>query len=155
MTHGWKVEPCPWEIWYDRKDTGLPGLRQFALLPSIGKAQRRARLEVRELRRAKGFGQLPGSENPIQRGSGHNSAEASRYGTGGYVNMVKEADEYTEVGQERRRIDQNVEGLIAKFERQSKMIVRVDQHEEHFERLISNIRRLEERIDKLENEATR
>jgi len=69
--------------------------------------------------------------------------------------MVKEADEYTEVGQERRRIDQNVEGLIAKFERQSKMIVRVDQHEEHFERLISNIRRLEERIDKLENEATR
>jgi len=64
--------------------------------------------------------------------------------------MVKEPDEYTEVGAELRRLDQNIEGLMAKFERQSKMIVQLDQHEEHFQRLISHVRQLEERIDTLE-----
>jgi len=64
--------------------------------------------------------------------------------------MVKEPEEYTEVGAELRRLDQNIEGLMAKFERQSKMIVQLDQHEEHFQRLISHVRQLEERIDTLE-----
>ena len=64
--------------------------------------------------------------------------------------MVKEPDEYTEVGAELRRLDQNIEGLMAKFERQSKMIVQLDQHEEHFQRLISHVRQLEERIETLE-----
>ena len=64
--------------------------------------------------------------------------------------MVKEPEEYTEVGAELRRLDQNIEGLMAKFQRQSKMIVQLDQHEEHFQRLISHVRQLEERIDTLE-----
>lgn len=64
--------------------------------------------------------------------------------------MVKEPEEYTEVGAELRRLDQNIEGLMAKFERQSKMIVQLDQHEEHFQRLISHVRQLEERIESLE-----
>jgi len=64
--------------------------------------------------------------------------------------MVKEPEEYTDVGAELRRLDQNIEGLMAKFERQSKMIVQVDQHEEHFQRLISHVRQLEERIETLE-----
>ena len=64
--------------------------------------------------------------------------------------MVKEPDEYTDVGAELRRLDQNIEGLMAKFERQSKMIVQLDQHEEHFQRLISHVRQLEERIETLE-----
>ena len=64
--------------------------------------------------------------------------------------MVKEPEEYTNVGAELRRLDQNIEGLMAKFERQSKMIVQVDQHEEHFQRLISHVRQLEERIETLE-----
>ena len=64
--------------------------------------------------------------------------------------MVKEPEEYTEVGAELRRLDQNIEGLMAKFERQSKMIVQLDQHEEHFQRLISHVRQLEERIELLE-----
>jgi C4-type Zn-finger protein len=64
--------------------------------------------------------------------------------------MVKEPEEYTQVGQELRRLDQNIEGLIAKFERQSQMLVQLDQHEEHFERLISRVHKLEERIEKLE-----
>ena len=64
--------------------------------------------------------------------------------------MVKEPEEYTQVGAELRRLDQNIEGLMAKFERQSKMIVQLDQHEEHFQRLISHVRQLEERIESLE-----
>jgi hypothetical protein len=40
--------------------------------------------------------------------------------------MVKEPDEYTDVGAELRRLDQNIEGLIAKFQRQSQMIARTD-----------------------------
>ena len=64
--------------------------------------------------------------------------------------MVKEPEEYTQVGEELRRLDQNIEGLIAKFERQSQMLVQIDQHEEHFERLITRVHELEERIEKLE-----
>ena len=64
--------------------------------------------------------------------------------------MVKDPEEYTDVGAEFRRLDQNIEGLMAKFERQSKMLVQLDQHEEHFERLISRVRELEERIAILE-----
>jgi peptidoglycan hydrolase CwlO-like protein len=66
--------------------------------------------------------------------------------------MVKEPDEYTDVGAELRRLDQNIEGLIAKFERQTKMIVRVDQHEEHLEQLYTELAELRERLDTIEGD---
>jgi len=64
--------------------------------------------------------------------------------------MVKEADEYTDVGAELRRLDQNIEGLLNKFERQSTMLVRVDQHEEHLEQLYTEVAELRERVDAIE-----
>jgi len=64
--------------------------------------------------------------------------------------MVKEADEYTDVGAELRRLDQNIEGLINKFQRQSQMIARTDNHEEHLETLFTELAELRERVDAIE-----
>jgi len=64
--------------------------------------------------------------------------------------MVKEPEEYTDIGAEFRRLDQNIEGLLNKFERQTKMIVRVDQHEEHLEQLYTEVAELRERLDAIE-----
>jgi len=64
--------------------------------------------------------------------------------------MVKDADEYTDVGAELRRLDQNIEGLINKFQRQSQMIARTDNHEEHLETLFSELADLRDRVDALE-----
>jgi C4-type Zn-finger protein len=64
--------------------------------------------------------------------------------------MVKNPDEYTDHGAEFRRLDQNIEGLLNKFERQSKMLVRVDQHEEHLEKIYSELAELRERLEELE-----
>jgi len=49
--------------------------------------------------------------------------------------MSKDPEEYEDIPRELARVDQNIEGLVAKFERQSKMLVRVDQLEERVERL--------------------
>jgi archaellum component FlaC len=49
--------------------------------------------------------------------------------------MSKDPEEYEDIPRELARVDQNIEGLMAKFERQSKMLVRVDQLEERVERL--------------------
>ena len=64
--------------------------------------------------------------------------------------MVKDPEEYTDHGAEFRRLDQNIEGLLNKFERQSKMLVRVDQHEEHLEKIYSELAELRTRVEKLE-----
>jgi C4-type Zn-finger protein len=64
--------------------------------------------------------------------------------------MVKDPEEYTDIGAEFRRLDQNIEGLLNKFERQSTMLVRVDQHEEHLEKIYSELADLRERLDELE-----
>jgi peptidoglycan hydrolase CwlO-like protein len=64
--------------------------------------------------------------------------------------MVKEPDEYTDMGAEFRRLDQNIEGLLNKFQKQSKMLVRVDQHEEHLEQLFTEVAELRERLDALD-----
>jgi len=66
--------------------------------------------------------------------------------------MVKQPEEYTDIGAEFRRLDQNIEGLVAKFERQSEMLVRVDQHEEHLEQLFTELAQLRERLDELEDD---
>jgi len=49
--------------------------------------------------------------------------------------MTKDPEEYEDLPRELARVDQNIEGLINKFERQSQMLVRVDQLEERVERL--------------------
>jgi len=49
--------------------------------------------------------------------------------------MPKDPEEYTDVGAELHRLDQNIEGLINKFERQSQMLVRVDHLEERIREL--------------------
>lgn len=49
--------------------------------------------------------------------------------------MSKDPEEYEDIPRELARVDQNIEGLVTKFERQSKMLVRVDQLEERVERL--------------------
>ena len=49
--------------------------------------------------------------------------------------MPKDPEEYTDVGAELHRLDQNIEGLINKFERQSQMLVRVDHLEERIRKL--------------------
>jgi len=64
--------------------------------------------------------------------------------------MVKEADEYTDVGAELRRLDQNIEGLINKFQRQSQMIARTDNHQEHLETLFTELADLRDRVEALE-----
>jgi C4-type Zn-finger protein len=66
--------------------------------------------------------------------------------------MVKEPEEYTDIGAEFRRLDQNIEGLLNKFERQSTMLVRVDQHEEHFEKIYSELAELRDRLEQLERD---
>jgi C4-type Zn-finger protein len=60
--------------------------------------------------------------------------------------MVKEPDEYTDFGAEFRRLDQNIEGLLNKFQKQSKMLVRVDQHEEHLEQVFTELSELRDRL---------
>ena len=64
--------------------------------------------------------------------------------------MVKEPDEYTNVGAELRRLDQNIEGLINKFQRQSQMIARTDNHEEHLETIFTELADLRDRVEALE-----
>jgi len=64
--------------------------------------------------------------------------------------MVKEPDEYTDVGAELRRLDQNIEGLINKFQRQSEMIARTDNHEEHLETVFTELAELRDRVEALE-----
>jgi len=54
---------------------------------------------------------------------------------------VRDPESYEDIPAELARIDTNVEGLIAKFERQSQMIVQVDD--------------LLERIDQLETEVAK
>jgi len=54
---------------------------------------------------------------------------------------VRDPDSYEDIPAELARIDTNVEGLIAKFERQAQMIVQVDD--------------LQERIDQLETEVAK
>jgi len=54
---------------------------------------------------------------------------------------VRDPDSYEDIPAELARIDTNVEGLITKFERQSQMIVQVDD--------------LQERIDQLETEVAK
>jgi len=54
---------------------------------------------------------------------------------------VRDPESYEDIPAELARIDTNVEGLIAKFERQSQMIVQVDD--------------LQERIDQLETEVAK
>jgi len=49
--------------------------------------------------------------------------------------MTKDPEEYEDIPRELARVDQNIEGLLNKFERQSQMLVRVDQLEERVERL--------------------
>jgi archaellum component FlaC len=49
--------------------------------------------------------------------------------------MSKDPEEYEDIPRELARVDQNIEGLVTKFERQSKMLVKVDQLEERVERL--------------------
>jgi polyhydroxyalkanoate synthesis regulator phasin len=49
--------------------------------------------------------------------------------------MSKDPEEYEDIPRELARVDQNIEGLLNKFERQSQMLVRVDQLEERVERL--------------------
>lgn len=49
--------------------------------------------------------------------------------------MTKDPEEYEDIPRELARVDQNIEGLVTKFERQSKMLVRVDQLEERVEQL--------------------
>jgi archaellum component FlaC len=53
--------------------------------------------------------------------------------------MSKDPEEYEDIPRELARVDQNIEGLVTKFERQSKMLVRVDQLEERVERLESQL----------------
>jgi len=49
--------------------------------------------------------------------------------------MPKDPEEYTDIGAELHRLDQNIEGLMNKFERQSQMLVRVDHLEERIREL--------------------
>jgi len=56
-----------------------------------------------------------------------------------------------QVGAELRRLDQNIEGLINKFQRQSQMIARTDNHEEHLETLFTELADLRDRVEALES----
>ena len=58
--------------------------------------------------------------------------------------MTKDPEEYEDLPRELARVDQNIEGLINKFERQSRMLVRVDQLEERVERLETQLALLEQ-----------
>ena len=49
--------------------------------------------------------------------------------------MVKDPEDYEDLPRELARVDQNIEGLVNKFERQSQMLVRVDQLEERVKKL--------------------
>lgn len=134
MMHGWKAEPSAWGTWNDAKDPGVPRLRQLTHLSTIGPAQRKARMEVRRVRGAQGPRNLQDATDGGRSGSRHTRAQAGEHGPGGCL-MVKEPEEYTDVGAELRRLDQNIEGLMNKFQRQSQMLVRVDQLEERVEKL--------------------
>jgi len=56
--------------------------------------------------------------------------------------MPKDPEEYTDIGAELHRLDQNIEGLMNKFERQSQMLVRVDDMLERIEQLETEVARL-------------
>jgi archaellum component FlaC len=49
--------------------------------------------------------------------------------------MPKDPEDYEDLPRELARVDQNIEGLVNKFERQSQMLVRVDQLEERVKKL--------------------
>src|SRR6056297_3294426 len=151
LMRGWKARPSAWGTWHEREDPGLPRLRQLAHLSQIGTTQRPAGVAVRQMRRAQGYGDVPIAEDAPQRSSGDAGPEAAGHGPGGHLTMVKEPDEYTDVGAELRRLDQNIEGLIAKFSRQSQMIARTDNHEEHLEQIFTELADLRDRVEALES----
>jgi len=55
---------------------------------------------------------------------------------------VRDPESYKDIPAELARIDTNVEGLIAKFERQSQMIVQVDDMQERIEQLETEVAKL-------------
>jgi len=55
---------------------------------------------------------------------------------------VRDPESYEDIPAELARIDTNVEGLIAKFERQSQMIVQVDDLQERIEQLETEVAKL-------------
>ena len=56
--------------------------------------------------------------------------------------MVKDPEEYEDLPRELARVDQNIEGLVNKFERQSQMLVQVDD-------MLERIQELEREVSKL------
>jgi hypothetical protein len=56
--------------------------------------------------------------------------------------MVKDPEEYEDLPRELARVDQNIEGLVNKFERQSQMIVKVDDMLERIEQLETEVAKL-------------
>jgi len=55
---------------------------------------------------------------------------------------VRDPESYEDIPAELARLDTNVEGLIAKFERQSQMIVKVDDMLERIEQLETEVAKL-------------
>jgi len=55
---------------------------------------------------------------------------------------VRDPESYEDIPAELARIDTNVEGLIAKFERQSQMIVQVDDMMERIKQLETEVAKL-------------
>jgi len=56
--------------------------------------------------------------------------------------MVKDPEEYEDLPRELARVDQNIEGLVNKFERQSQMLVQVDDMLERIEELEREVSKL-------------
>ena len=56
--------------------------------------------------------------------------------------MPKDPEEYEDLPRELARVDQNIEGLVNKFERQSQMLVQVDD-------MLERIQELEREVSKL------
>ena len=56
--------------------------------------------------------------------------------------MVKHPEEYEDLPRELARVDQNIEGLVNKFERQSQMLVQVDDMLERIEELEREVSKL-------------
>jgi len=56
--------------------------------------------------------------------------------------MPKDPEEYEDLPRELARVDQNIEGLVNKFERQSQMLVQVDDMLERIEELEREVSKL-------------
>ena len=56
--------------------------------------------------------------------------------------MVKDPEDYEDLPRELARVDQNIEGLVNKFERQSQMLVQVDDMLERIEELEREVSKL-------------